>query len=161
MSSQLSACQRLLIGGSTAPEVGLSPHLLENIPVYHIILDEIVEDWRRAYAPRQDEIDTAASSGTDWTFYASKAFMELQPSFLKCLFSYAMFFVATERAYSALWAQLNRINREYRLSHPKQPQANALIKKVRTIRNLAVAHPCSNKVSAIDSYARSCQEVCK
>lgn len=127
--------------------------LLENIPTLHRILDEIVDDWRRAYLPKQTAIEEAASRG-DVKFLTVSAFSELQPTFLKCLFSYALFFVVADRAYAKLYEKLNAANRVTGLhvKHLTPPKSSAPIQKVKRVRDHSLSHPFSQKrVRAIEA----------
>jgi len=130
------------------------PLLLANMPTLHWILDEIVEDWRRAVSPFQVEIDRETLI-SGWSFYAGKAFIELQPIFLKCLFSYVVFFEATDRAYKVIYESLNRANHlaGLNIKHSKPPKTNPYIDKVRRIRNLSVSHQASSRAGHTDVCA--------
>ena len=123
----------------------------------HRILEEILEDWLRAVEPYQRQIDDADDNSA--MHYAGlSGFVDLQPLLLKFLFSYAFFFVATDNAYEHLYAELNRANNVsgLNLKHDKPPTETPFVKKIRMIRNIAIAHfPAkpSKKVSALDAFA--------
>ena len=70
---------------------------------------EVVEDWLRAVKPYQMNFDGAETESAKQITVGS-AFMELQPAFLKCLFSYAFFFVSVDNAYSNFYSDLNCAN---------------------------------------------------
>ena len=62
------------------------PELLHNFELVHYFLAEVVRDWERASAPYQSRID-ASTIENEFSAAAAYAFIELQPVFLKCLFS--------------------------------------------------------------------------
>ena len=150
MTSQLKNLSPITVLGEGLPP----PQILQNIPMLHSILEQVLEDWLRAVEPYQMQIDDAASDSAALSAIAA-AFMELQPSLLKSLFSYAFFFVATDDAYEFLYSELNRANNlsGVRLPHSKPPRATPFVKKVRTVRNIAIAHFPSERSDAIDSIA--------
>ena len=153
MASGLKDLSPVTVGNSRLP----TPQLLSNIPMLHLILEEVVEDWLRAVKPYQKKVDDADSESA-MILAMGSGFMELQPQLLKCLFSYAFFFVATDEAYKRLYEELNQANKDpgLRLQHGKPPQETPFVKKIRTIRNIAIAHfsaKPSKKVSAIDAFA--------
>ena len=123
----------------------------------HLILEEVVEDWIRAVKPYQKRVDDTDSDSAR-IFAAGSGFMELRPQFLKCLFSYAFFFVSTDNAYGNLYEELNRANNDscLNIKHDKPPRDTPFIEKIRLIRNISIAHfPAkpSKQVSALDAYA--------
>lgn len=131
-----------------------NPSLYSNIPMVWDFLELIVNDWKRQTATFQDAINDAQPEG-EQVYHSSKAFIELQPYFLKCLFSYVMFFVALDNAYGLFYQELNQLNRKpfLRVSHDKPPKANIYIEKVRFIRNVSIVHLGSDKVRPIDALA--------
>jgi len=128
--------------------------LFSNIPLLWEILELVVHDWQREVTPLQDSID-GASDENERLAHTLRAFAALQPYYLKCLFSYALFFIALENAYDRFYEQLNALNCKpfLRVEHDKKPKPTAYIRKIRRIRNLSIAHMLSKKGSAIDSAA--------
>ena len=108
----------------------------------------------RAARPYQDQIDGAEdrSKRRCATFYGLTG---LRPSLLKCLFSYAFFFVAADNAYKYFYARLNRANRllGLKVRHSKPPKQSAFVRKIGTIRDIAIAHFPSEKARPIDAFA--------
>ena len=153
MASGLTNLSPITVGGKRLP----TPQLFTNIPMLHGILEEVLEDWLRAVEPYQMQVDDADDNSA-MLFAGVSGFAELQPSLLKCLFSYAFFFVATDNAYEHLYAELNRANNVsgLNLNHGKPPTETPFVKKIRMIRNIAIAHfPAkpSKKVSALDAFS--------
>lgn len=131
--------------------------LRSNVPMLHLILEEVVEDWIRAVEPYQKKVDDADGDSA-MIFAVGSGIMELRPKLLKCLFSYAFFFVATDNAYGQLYAELNRANNDLGLNikHDKPPKDTPFIEKIRLIRDNSIAHfpgTPSNRVSRLDAYA--------
>ena len=135
-----------------------SPLLFANIPIMHCILDEVMEDWLRVVEPYQGQIDGAVSESETLRAVTS-GFMALETSFLKSLFSYAFFFVAADNAYDYFYRELDRANylSGLKLKHRKRPKVTSFIKKIRTIRNISIAHfpstEARKKGRAIDAFA--------
>ena len=152
MASKLVNLSPVVVSGRTMPP----QELLTNIPTLHWILEQVVEDWLRAVEPYQAQIDEMGS-GPNMPFADSLlGFEELQAPFLKCLFSYAFFFVAADTAYTNLYEELNRANNAsgLRLNHRKRPKkTDPVVKKIRTIRDTAIAHFPSKTGSPIDNFA--------
>jgi hypothetical protein len=131
------------------------PNLYSNIPLLWEFLDLVVDDWNRTAEPYQNKINKSKSEKEKYYFLA-KAFADLQPYFLKCLFSYVFFFVAIDKAYELLFRELNNLNKEvvFKVKHEKQPKKNDYIKKVILIRNNSIAHLGSNeKLKGLDLKA--------
>lgn len=130
------------------------PELFSKFKLLHYFLDEILEDWKRVSSPYQSKIDSELSN-SEFPTSAAYAFIELQPIFLKCIFSYAMFFVATDSAYTLFYSQLNRANNisGLNLEHNKPPIKSNTIKKLTQIRNLSIVHMGSKKASEIDKLS--------
>ena len=131
--------------------------LLSNIPMLHLILEEVVEDWIRAVEPYQKEVDDADGDPA-MIFAAGSGIMELRRKLLKCLFSYPFVVVATDNAYGHLYAELNRANNDLGLNikHEKPPKDTPIIEKIRLIRDKSIAHfpgTPSNRVSQLEAYA--------
>ena len=128
MASRLEGLSPITVGGRDVP----TPQLFYNIPMLHLILEEVVNDWIRAVKPYQKLVDDADSDSAR-VFAAGSGFMELRPQLLKCLFSYALFFVATAQAYAHLYADLNRANNDSGLNikHGKPPKDTPFIEKIR------------------------------
>lgn len=126
------------------------PQLLENLPTLHLILEEVARDWLRAVEPYAARLAAKTESAD---YVVSTAFIDLQPSLLKCLFSYVFFFVAADRAYGALYASLHLANRTLRVAHGKPPKTTPLVEKAHSIRNWSIAHFPSNEASDIDAHA--------
>jgi hypothetical protein len=116
------------------------------------VLDLVLQDWKREKTPLQAAIDNA-SDENEKMFHTLQAFSKLQPYYLKCLFSYTMFFIALEGAYTEFYKELNELNRKsfFRVKHDKPPKTTAYIEKVRMIRNISIVHIGSRKESAINS----------
>ena len=131
-----------------------TPELFTNIPMLHQILEEVVGDWLRAVEPYQSQVDDADSESMQ-LYAVLSLFAELPPVFLKCLFSYAFLFVATEGAYEVLYRGLNKANdlSGLRLRHRKPPKRTPFVCKMRMIRNIAIAHFPSDKPDAITAGA--------
>jgi len=119
-----------------------TPQLLSNIPLLYSFLYATVQDWKRVSAPYQYEIDQAPP---DDHVTAARAFMELQPDFLRYLFSYCFFFVSAENAFRSLHDELKDVAGTLGLHAPDPPAATAYVRKVRTIRNMSIAHMPSNR----------------
>ena len=153
MASGLMNLTTITVGKKVLP----TPQLLENIPILHRILEEVVEDWMRAVEPYQRRVDEADDvSAMIWA--GASGFMELQPLLLKCLFSYAFFFVSADNAYGRLYENLNQANRVsgLKVKHGKPPKDTPFIEKIRLIRDISIAHfpgRPTKKVSALDAYA--------
>ena len=154
MASGLSDMSPIMVRGENLP----SPLLFGNIPMLHDILGEVLEDWLHAVEPYQKQIDAAVSESE--TLQAiTTGFMELQTSFLKSLFSYALFFVAADNAYDYFYKELDRANHlsGLNLKHRKRPKPTPFIRKIQRIRNLSIAHFPSEKAikkgRAIDAFA--------
>lgn len=153
MTSGLTDLEPITVGDGVLPR----PLLRTNISMLHRILEEVFKDWLRAVEPYQRKVDEAENDSA-MHFAAATGFIELQPLLLKCLFSYAFFFVAADNAYGHLYADLNRANKDLGLNvqHDKPPKDTPFIKKIRLIRNNAIAHfpgRPSEKWSSIDSFA--------
>ena len=131
-----------------------TPQLISNIPMLHDILEAVVEDWLRAVEPHQKEVDDADGK-TAQIHAALPGYTDLIPVLLKCLFSYAFFFVATDNAYGRLYRELNQANRELslRVKHGKPPGAKPFVEKIRLIRNISIAHFPSDRADPIDAFA--------
>lgn len=123
-----------------------NPMLFSNIPLLWNIISMVVQDWERESTPFQETINKSTSEG-ERLFHVLQSFMKLQPYFLKCLFSYTLFFVSLENAYDLLYAELNALNRRLgiRVKHEKRPKPSQYIKKVKRIRDLSIAHMGSHK----------------
>lgn len=150
MASRLTSPSSITICGENIPP----PQLFQNIPMLHCILEQVVEDWLRAVEPYQRQIDNAETDSATLTAVLS-GFEELQPSLLKCLFSYSFFFVAAVNAYRHFYRELNRANNlsGLRQKHRKPPKESSSIRKIRTIRDIAIAHFPSEKAIPIDAFA--------
>jgi hypothetical protein len=122
------------------------PSWFGNIRLLREFLGLVVRDWTREVVPYQNAVDSGATED-ERLLRMAKAFLELQPYFLKCLFSYCVFFVSLQCAYEQFYSELNALNREtsLKVSHDSCPKTNEYIEKVRRIRNLSVAHPGSRR----------------
>ena len=150
MTSGLNKLSPINVCGSVYP----APQLFHNIPMLHWILDEILNDWLRAVEPYQRQIDGAADNNA--RLYAElTGFDSLKPMLLKSLFSYALFFVAADNAYKGFYTKLNRAKKlsGIRLKHDKPPKKSPFIRKMITLRNIAIAHMSSEKAKPIDAFA--------
>ncbi len=150
MASKLTNLSPFSVGGNTLPP----PPLFQNIPMLHRILDEVLEDWLRAVEPLQRQIDCAENDSAR-QYATLSAIEDLRPSLLKCLFSYAFFFVAVDNAYEHFYNKLNRANHllGLDLKHSKQPKKSSFVRKIGTIRDIAIAHFPSDKAEPIDAFA--------
>ena len=151
MVSALTSLSPIPVCGKVLPTV----QLFENIPMLHRILNEVFEDWRRAVAPYQKKIDSAEDDSAALHPIVS-GFMDLQPVFLKCLFSYAFFFVAADQAYAHFYKELNQANHLSGLkrTHGKPPKKTPFVKKIQLIRDTSIAHfPSKKKVDSITACA--------
>jgi len=150
MASALKHLSPISVSGKAL----LEPQLFENIPMLHWMLTEVVRDWRRAVSPYQEHVDSV--EGESAKMHAvSSGFMALQPMFLKCLFSYAFFFVSVDNAYAHFYEKLKSAKCRVGLKRePKvRPTKTAMVKKIRSIRNISVAHFPSDKSPLIDALA--------
>lgn len=131
-----------------------TPQLFNNIPLLHRILEEVLEDWLRAVEPYQRQVDDAYDESTQ-TFAMISGFADLQPLLLKCLFSYAFFFVAVDKAYKYFYKELDHAKKVSgsRPRHRKRPKETPFIKKIYRIRNIAIAHFPSDRARPIDAFA--------
>ncbi len=153
MASGLTDLKSIPVGDSVLPR----PLLRTNISILHRILEEVLKDWLRAVEPYQRNVDEAEDDSA-MILAGVTGFGELQPLFLKCLFSYAFFFVASDDAYKHLYAELNQANKDLGLNvqHDKPPKVTPFLKKIRLIRNNAIAHfpgRPSEKWSSLDNFA--------
>ena len=131
-----------------------TPAFYNNISILLKILDLIVTDWELIAVPNQEIIDQSKSEIEAFQ-NVSKAFINLQSYYLKCLFSYALFFCSLKNVYDNFFRDLNEINNKscFRVKRKKKPRESDYIKKVRNIRNLAIAHIGSKKTKLINSKA--------
>ena len=114
----------------------------------------VVQDWKRESTPLQEAVDNSLTEN-EKLFHVVKAFGSLQPLYLKCLFSYTMFFIALEGAYHRFYEELNALNQKpfFKVLHNKKPKPTAYIEKVRMIRNISIAHIGSKNARAANSVA--------
>lgn len=155
MESILSKKSPVVVTDNAGQKMMLpSPEILSKFEILHYFLDEVIADWQRASTPYQMEIKAAKTEGEALTV-ALRGFSELQRVFLKCVFSYVLFFCATEAAYEVVYDQLNRANHflNLHLKHSKPPKRDTLIKKVRRIRNWSITHIGSTKGRSIDAFS--------
>lgn len=150
MASNLNTLSPITVGGRRLP----TPQLFTNIPILHCILAEVVDDWLRAVEPYQMDVD-AAGTESERLFVVSSGMGELQPSFLKCLFSYAFFFVSADHAYANFYRELNRANNlsGVRIQHRSPPKKSPFVSKIVNIRNISIAHMPSAKAEPINAAA--------
>ena len=150
MASGLASLSPITVCDKVLP----TPPLFGNIPMIHLILEEVLEDWLRSVEPYQRRVDGADSDVTKKSAVVS-GFMELQPAFLKSLFSYAFFFVAAENAYDYFFKELDRAKRlsGLKLEDRKRPEKTPFVRKVRRIRNIAIAHFPSDQADPITAFA--------
>ena len=150
MESGLTNLSPITAGGEKLP----TPQLFYNIPMLHRILEEVVEDWTSAVEPYQRQVDDADDDSAK-LFASVSGFQNLRAQFLKCLFSYAFFFVAADNAYAHFYKELNHANRVsgLRLQHGKPPQKSSFVEKVIRIRNMAIAHFPADRAHRIDAFA--------
>lgn len=153
LNTRTVVCQDDLVTGAHCRTP--SPVYFANIPLLWQMLELTVGDWQRELRPYQECVDAAPESAV--LAEAMRGFAELQPYFLKTLFSYAVFVVSLEGAYKRFYSDLNGLNKvpSLRVSHGTPPQRTPFLNKVRLIRNVAIAHIGSHKVSAATSIAAS------
>lgn len=155
MATSLTDKRPILVTDSNGKKELLPlPELFSKFDLLHYFLDETLEDWKRASLPYQSKIDSS-SENSDFPALAAYAFLELQPIFLKCVFSYAMFFVAADSAYNLFYSQLNRANNisGLHVKHKKPPKKNATIKKLKMVRDWSIVHIGSQKASEVDKLS--------
>ncbi len=130
------------------------PELLHNFRFLHYFLEEVYSDWKRASQPYQVDIDQSAPE-MDFNYSTGKAFLELQPIFLKTVFSYVMFFIAAASAYEQLYSQLNEANHLTRahVKHHKPPRENRTIRNIQRARNWSIVHMNSSKADELTSVS--------
>ena len=150
MASNLGTLSPITVHGQMFP----SPQLLTNIPMLHWMLGDVLEDWLRAVEPYQTRVDEAQTE-PEKLCAVGTGFMELQPALLKCLFSYAFFFVSADNAYHNFYKDLNRANHlsGLKLKHHKPPKMTPFLTKITTIRDISIAHIPSEKAEPIDAFA--------
>jgi len=150
MASALKHLSPLSVSGKALPE----PQLFENIPMLHWMLTEVVRDWQRAVSPYQKHVDSVEGESAKIRAVSS-GFLALQPMFLKCLFSYAFFFVSTDKAYRHFYEKLKSAKCRVGLTRePKfRPTKTAMVEKIHRIRNISVAHFPSDISRPIDALA--------
>jgi hypothetical protein len=101
--------------------------LFSNIALLWDILELVVQDWKREVTPVQAATGGATNENERVSLTTLQAFVNLQPCYLKCLFSYAMFFIALEGAYHEFHQELQALNRKpfLRIKHDKPPNPTA------------------------------------
>lgn len=127
--------------------------LFTNIPLVRQFLSLIVQDWKGRLAPEQLKVDSASEDRVP--LIVGALFGELQPYYLKCLFSYVMMFCSLDKAYAKFYKELGQLNRDAKLavSPPQAPARTSYIRKVKTIRDISIAHMISDQASPIDAAA--------
>lgn len=155
VASQLNDCHSV----DYVDASGLKQHaplgpLLNNIPLLHHFLEDIVDEWRRTTAPHTDAANAQFKNG-GLTIGALAPFESLQCHFLRSLFSYAFFFVACLGAYDKVYGQLGAAKRQHglRIRPRKQPKLSAYIRKVVQIRDMSITHMPSDRTEPIDAWA--------
>jgi hypothetical protein len=127
--------------------------LFANIPLLWEILELVVKDWEQAIIPMQSAIDTA-SSENEREFHFSQGFITLQPHYLKCLFSYAFFFVSLQLAYDQFYKELKDLSNSFlQVKCIPKPKSTPYIQKVKTIRDKSIAHLDFGRGKPIDVEA--------
>ena len=143
--SALGPIQRINIKDNTGMRI---PHAtwFINIPILRGVLGLVIQDWKREVAPHQSVVDSAATESQKFIL-AATASSDLKLYFFKGVFSYVMLFIALQEAYGKFYAELDELNQKLSLQveHDIVPEINEYIKKIRRIRNLAVAHLGSSK----------------
>lgn len=157
MSSRLSNLKPILrINTEDHTEIRVpNPMLVANISRVWDILGMVVQDWERESAPFQEAINTATTDGAR-LFHIGEAHVQLETCFLKCIFSYALFFVSLKKAYDCISRELTMLRGELNLKVGlKRPEENPYIQKViKRIRDLSIAHMGSTeRASAVDAYS--------
>lgn len=130
------------------------PELIHNFRLLHFFLEEVYCDWMRSIKPYQEKIDEAHGK-SQFNYPAAEAFIEIQPLFLKNIFSYCMFFVATDLAYEKVYQQLNTANQitQTYIQHDKPPNKNRIIKNIRRVRNCSIVHMASDISDKLTSFS--------
>jgi hypothetical protein len=140
--SRISFIQPIKIVYSSG-EVKIIPKQLlqNNVSLLHNFLDLEIEDWNRVSSPVQKDIDETSEKGA-LIFTGIEAFIKLEPYFLKCLFSYAFFFVSLENCYKNLYNELIELgkNPKYRVEHSKRPRRSPDLENLFRVRNWSIAH---------------------
>ena len=162
MKLQLSDVTSLRLRDNAGQLVVLpNPQLVSNLPLMVGFLQQVVDDWDRSCAPSQEAIALEARTcGDQMPPTALRAFSDLQPTFLKCLFSYTFFLVACERAFERVYREINLANHlsGRHVKHARMPQETPYMSKARQVRNLGIAHVGSkDNASLTESAAMSWQ----
>ena len=148
MACNLETLSPIAVHGGKLP----SPQLFNNIPILHWTRVEVVEAWSRAVEPYQVSVDTAETESAQ-RFAVGTGFMESQTAMLKCLYSYAFFFVSANNAYGNFYKELNRANNlpGLNLKHSRPPQKTPFVTKIANIRDISVAHIPSETFAELDT----------
>lgn len=117
------------------------PFLTINIPLLCDFLEEIVSDWETKMSPYQKKIDNSTSKMEEIKLIF-EARQNLRTSFLKCIFSYVIFFQSLKESYEYLHSQLKEINRLPFLGvkEGRKPGELPYLKRIQILRNISIVH---------------------
>jgi len=96
----------------------------------------VVHDWHDAVAPYQAQLANERDPGAA----VANAIDQLKVPFLKCVLSYALFFIAADDGYQKVWTQLNQVNSVFHLQHAKQPARRPHFRAIEAVRDLSITH---------------------
>jgi hypothetical protein len=155
MAKLLHEIQKIRIVGSSGDIKEIPSYLLvSKIPIILHFLSLIVSDWERDSNPKQMEIDKAAET-SEPIFELTTAMQALEPIFLKCLFSYGFFFVATNAIYRNVHISIHRANADtnFHVSLQKPPKIPLELQKLVKVRNWSIAHLGEANASELDQLS--------
>ncbi|MBI5294621.1 MAG: hypothetical protein HY869_04030 [Chloroflexi bacterium] len=113
---------------------------MEVIPTLWIILQQIIDDWKKYSAEFSfTSVNDPNISKIEFQF---NTFDELEPRFINCLFSYINFIFLLENGFDVMFDELKGLAKELDLpiKIPKKPKRNAYIQRLRLVRNHTVVH---------------------
>ena len=155
LQSKISDIGPVYYSNESKKTAGVAPNviLFNNITLMWDFLELTVKDWQREASPYQEKINGAKE--TNRIVHVGRAFMELQSYALKCIFSYAMFFVSLDKAYDTLYEQINHLNSKpfLQVKHDGKPHKTDYIEKVKKVRDISISHIDSKKGSKLDALA--------
>jgi hypothetical protein len=110
-----------------------------NISTLWIILEQIVNDWKSEANKYPKSV--ASKPGKELLEFHD-AFETIKPFYIRCLFSYVVFFFMLENGYNYVYSQLNWMNKKLclNLPHGKLPSRPDFVRTLWRIRNFSVAH---------------------
>lgn len=115
-----------------------SPFLLAGISKLWRFLEMVNQDWQMASQAYQGELDQNPGD----VVLIGRTKHELNDVFLKCMFSFVLLAVSLENAYSELNAEVDSLQQLCcpHLASPNKPPRTDYFDKVRSLRNLTIAH---------------------